>query len=221
MVTTVVDAATPVDWVKINVRETKGCFVVYAAVPGLLHEQVCAQSNPVGCGLLQVNQSSLTILGESQPSKGFDGQPHQREGLDGAIYTPFLDVNIRGGGRRWKSARGFRLNLRQFTVRRLQVRLFYLIRFFSRWKFRWDQQASHLLKKGTGNSCSNNCTKGTKRRTAAAMLESGRSSSYYDSSNSVYYSELAIRECLEFIKMSTTTSSSLSLSSDDQEAIDR
>lgn len=116
----------------------------------------------------------------------------------------------RGGGRRWQSARGFSLNLRQFTIRRLQVRLFYLIRFFSRWKFRCEQ-ASHLLKKGIGNSCSNNCynhcIKGTKRRTA--MLESGRSRSYYDSSNS-FYSELAIRECLEFIKMTS------SLSSDEQ-----
>ncbi|KAI8549232.1 hypothetical protein RHMOL_Rhmol06G0010100 [Rhododendron molle] len=60
----------------------------------------------------------------------------------------------------------------------------------------------------------------TKPRTAA-MLESGSSSgrsrsSYYDSSNS-FYSELAIRECLEFIKMSTSSS----LSSDHQEAIDR
>ncbi|KAG5542699.1 hypothetical protein RHGRI_015726 [Rhododendron griersonianum] len=45
LVTTVVDAATPVDWVKINVRETKGWVVVYAAVPGLLHEQVCSCEN--------------------------------------------------------------------------------------------------------------------------------------------------------------------------------
>ncbi|KAI8549231.1 hypothetical protein RHMOL_Rhmol06G0010100 [Rhododendron molle] len=172
LVTTVVDAATPVDWVTINVRET-------------VHDIVLAWCPSFFCSSLY-------------PIK-------------------------RGGGRRWQSARSFRLNLRQFTVRRLQVRLFYLIRFFSRWKFRCEQ-ASHLLKKGIGNSCSNNCynncTKGTKPRTAA-MLESGSSSgrsrsSYYDSSNS-FYSELAIRECLEFIKMSTSSS----LSSDHQEAIDR
>ncbi|KAE8731448.1 AT-rich interactive domain-containing protein 5 [Hibiscus syriacus] len=40
LVTEVVDAGTPADWVKINVRETKDCFEVYALVPGLLREEV-------------------------------------------------------------------------------------------------------------------------------------------------------------------------------------
>ncbi|XP_009761105.1 AT-rich interactive domain-containing protein 5-like isoform X2 [Nicotiana sylvestris] len=39
LVTTVVDLGPPADWVKINVRETKDCFEVYALVPGLLREE--------------------------------------------------------------------------------------------------------------------------------------------------------------------------------------
>ncbi|RXH96747.1 hypothetical protein DVH24_009589 [Malus domestica] len=59
VVTTVVDLGPPADWVKINVRETKDCFEVYALVPGLLREeivvliygvppQVRVQSDPAG-----------------------------------------------------------------------------------------------------------------------------------------------------------------------------
>lgn len=44
----VVDAGPPADWVKINVRETKDCFEVYALVPGLLREEVRVQSDPAG-----------------------------------------------------------------------------------------------------------------------------------------------------------------------------
>ncbi|KAI5402569.1 variant 2, AT-rich interactive domain-containing protein 5 [Lathyrus oleraceus] len=40
LVTAVVDIGPPADWVKINVRETKDCFEVYALVPGLLREEV-------------------------------------------------------------------------------------------------------------------------------------------------------------------------------------
>ncbi|GFY86334.1 ARID/BRIGHT DNA-binding domain-containing protein [Actinidia rufa] len=39
LVTTVVDIGPPADWVKINVRETRDCFEVYALVPGLLREE--------------------------------------------------------------------------------------------------------------------------------------------------------------------------------------
>ncbi|KAK9270594.1 hypothetical protein L1049_026176 [Liquidambar formosana] len=46
--TTVVDVGPPADWVKINVRETKDCFEVYALVPGLLREEVRVQSDPAG-----------------------------------------------------------------------------------------------------------------------------------------------------------------------------
>ncbi|KAJ1427432.1 HSP20-like chaperone [Sesbania bispinosa] len=48
LVTAVVDVGPPADWVKINVRETKDCFEVYALVPGLLREEVRVQSDPVG-----------------------------------------------------------------------------------------------------------------------------------------------------------------------------
>ncbi|KAL6996027.1 AT-rich interactive domain-containing protein 5 [Sarracenia purpurea var. burkii] len=48
LVTTVVDIGPPADWVKINVRETKDCFEVYALVPGLLREEVRVQSDPAG-----------------------------------------------------------------------------------------------------------------------------------------------------------------------------
>ncbi|XP_039047455.1 AT-rich interactive domain-containing protein 5-like [Hibiscus syriacus] len=48
LVTEVVDAGTPADWVNINVRETKDCFEVYALVPGLLREEVRVQSDPAG-----------------------------------------------------------------------------------------------------------------------------------------------------------------------------
>ncbi|XP_068327885.1 AT-rich interactive domain-containing protein 5-like isoform X2 [Pyrus communis] len=48
IVTTVVDLGPPADWVKVNVRETKDCFEVYALVPGLLREEVRVQSDPAG-----------------------------------------------------------------------------------------------------------------------------------------------------------------------------
>ncbi|KAK7283485.1 hypothetical protein RIF29_13035 [Crotalaria pallida] len=48
LATAVVDIGPPADWVKINVRETKDCFEVYALVPGLLREEVRVQSDPVG-----------------------------------------------------------------------------------------------------------------------------------------------------------------------------
>ncbi|KAJ8540804.1 hypothetical protein K7X08_001620 [Anisodus acutangulus] len=48
LVTTVVDLGPPADWVKINVRETRDCFEVYALVPGLLREEVRVQSDPAG-----------------------------------------------------------------------------------------------------------------------------------------------------------------------------
>jgi HSP20 family molecular chaperone IbpA len=48
LITTVVDVGPPADWVKVNVRETKDCFEVYALVPGLLREEVRVQSDPAG-----------------------------------------------------------------------------------------------------------------------------------------------------------------------------
>ncbi|XP_057776526.1 AT-rich interactive domain-containing protein 3 [Salvia miltiorrhiza] len=48
LATTVVDVGPPADWVKINVRQTKECFEVYALVPGLLREEVRVQSDPAG-----------------------------------------------------------------------------------------------------------------------------------------------------------------------------
>ncbi|XWS14332.1 hypothetical protein CRYUN_Cryun35bG0001000 [Craigia yunnanensis] len=47
-VTEVVDVGSPADWVKINVRESKDCFEIYALVPGLLREEVRVQSDPAG-----------------------------------------------------------------------------------------------------------------------------------------------------------------------------
>ncbi|KAL0313829.1 UNVERIFIED_CONTAM: AT-rich interactive domain-containing protein 5 [Sesamum angustifolium] len=48
LVTSVVDVGPPADWVKINVRQAKDCFEVYALVPGLLREEVRVQSDPAG-----------------------------------------------------------------------------------------------------------------------------------------------------------------------------
>ncbi|KAH6795290.1 hypothetical protein C2S51_036276 [Perilla frutescens var. frutescens] len=48
LVTSVVDIGPPADWVKINVRQMKDCFEVYALVPGLLREEVRVQSDPAG-----------------------------------------------------------------------------------------------------------------------------------------------------------------------------
>nr|XP_043636587.1 AT-rich interactive domain-containing protein 6-like [Erigeron canadensis] len=48
VVTTVADIGPPASWVKVNVRETKDCFEVYALVPGLLREEVRVQSDPAG-----------------------------------------------------------------------------------------------------------------------------------------------------------------------------
>ncbi|OMP01868.1 hypothetical protein CCACVL1_02992 [Corchorus capsularis] len=48
LITEVVDVGPPADWVKVNVRETKDCFEVYALVPGLLREEVRVQSDPAG-----------------------------------------------------------------------------------------------------------------------------------------------------------------------------
>ncbi|KAJ4841312.1 AT-rich interactive domain-containing protein 5 [Turnera subulata] len=44
----IVDVGPPADWVKINVRESKDCFEIYALVPGLLREEVRVQSDPSG-----------------------------------------------------------------------------------------------------------------------------------------------------------------------------
>ncbi|KAG5250187.1 AT-rich interactive domain-containing protein [Salix suchowensis] len=44
----IADIGPPADWVKINVRETKDCYEIYALVPGLLREEVRVQSDPVG-----------------------------------------------------------------------------------------------------------------------------------------------------------------------------
>ncbi|KAL3619837.1 hypothetical protein CASFOL_034749 [Castilleja foliolosa] len=48
LVSSVVDVGPPADWVKINVRQTKDSFEVYALVPGLLREEVRVQSDPAG-----------------------------------------------------------------------------------------------------------------------------------------------------------------------------
>ncbi|KAL3621566.1 hypothetical protein CASFOL_036478 [Castilleja foliolosa] len=48
LVSSVVDVGPPADWVKVNVRQTKDCFEVYALVPGLLREEVRVQSDPAG-----------------------------------------------------------------------------------------------------------------------------------------------------------------------------
>ncbi|KAL6578233.1 hypothetical protein OROMI_010561 [Orobanche minor] len=48
LATSVADVGPPADWVKINVRQTKECFEVYALVPGLLREEVRVQSDPAG-----------------------------------------------------------------------------------------------------------------------------------------------------------------------------
>lgn len=48
LVTEVIDIGPPADWVKINVREAKDCFEIYALVPGLLREEVRVQSDPAG-----------------------------------------------------------------------------------------------------------------------------------------------------------------------------
>ncbi|XP_021902743.1 AT-rich interactive domain-containing protein 5 isoform X2 [Carica papaya] len=48
VITEIVDVGPPADWVKINVRESKDCFEVYALVPGLLREEVRVQSDPAG-----------------------------------------------------------------------------------------------------------------------------------------------------------------------------
>ncbi|CAA0834903.1 AT-rich interactive domain-containing protein 5 [Striga hermonthica] len=48
LIQSVVDVGPPADWVKINVRQTKDCFEVYALVPGLLREEVRVQSDPSG-----------------------------------------------------------------------------------------------------------------------------------------------------------------------------
>uniref|UniRef100_J3LGF7 ARID domain-containing protein n=2 Tax=Oryza brachyantha TaxID=4533 RepID=J3LGF7_ORYBR len=44
----VTDVGEPAEWVKINVRQTKDCFEIYALVPGLLREEVHVQSDPAG-----------------------------------------------------------------------------------------------------------------------------------------------------------------------------
>ncbi|XP_010498534.1 PREDICTED: AT-rich interactive domain-containing protein 6-like isoform X3 [Camelina sativa] len=44
----VVDVGPLADWVKINVKETKDCFEIFALVPGLLRKEVRIQSDPVG-----------------------------------------------------------------------------------------------------------------------------------------------------------------------------
>ncbi|XP_074263603.1 AT-rich interactive domain-containing protein 5-like [Silene latifolia] len=48
LVATIIDVGPPADWVKINVRECKDCFEVYALIPGLLREEVRVQSDASG-----------------------------------------------------------------------------------------------------------------------------------------------------------------------------
>ncbi|CAL9055769.1 unnamed protein product [Musa banksii] len=66
----VFDVGTPADWVKINVRQTKDCFEVYALVPGLLREEVHVQSDPAG---------RLVISGEpEQPDNPWGVTPFKK-----------------------------------------------------------------------------------------------------------------------------------------------
>jgi HSP20 family molecular chaperone IbpA len=44
----VVDVGPVADWVKINVKESKDSFEIFALVPGLLRKEVRIQSDPAG-----------------------------------------------------------------------------------------------------------------------------------------------------------------------------
>ncbi|GFS35933.1 ARID/BRIGHT DNA-binding domain-containing protein [Actinidia rufa] len=72
LVTTVIDVGPPADWVKINVRETKGCFEVYALVPGLLREE---------CSVQQQNFTQMMVRVQSDPAGRLviTGQPEQHD----------------------------------------------------------------------------------------------------------------------------------------------
>ncbi|AQK74200.1 AT-rich interactive domain-containing protein 3 [Zea mays] len=66
----VIDVGEPADWVKINVRQTKDCFEVYALVPGLLREEVHVQSDPAG---------RLVITGDpEQPDNPWEITPFKK-----------------------------------------------------------------------------------------------------------------------------------------------
>ncbi|XP_078165396.1 AT-rich interactive domain-containing protein 3-like isoform X2 [Carex rostrata] len=66
----VIDVGAPADWVKVNVRQTKDCYEVYALVPGLLREEVHVQSDPAG---------RLVISGEpEQPDNPWGVTPFKK-----------------------------------------------------------------------------------------------------------------------------------------------
>uniref|UniRef100_A0A803MEE1 Uncharacterized protein n=1 Tax=Chenopodium quinoa TaxID=63459 RepID=A0A803MEE1_CHEQI len=82
-VPTVLDVGPPADWVKINVKESKDCYEVYALVPGLLREEVRVQSDPAGrlvitgqpeqldnpWGITPFRKKTVVVVGEEEESE--------------------------------------------------------------------------------------------------------------------------------------------------------
>uniref|UniRef100_A0A2N9IR47 ARID domain-containing protein n=1 Tax=Fagus sylvatica TaxID=28930 RepID=A0A2N9IR47_FAGSY len=92
LITTVVDVGPPADWVKVNVRETKDCFEVYALVPGLLREEEGGNGNFVGSNgmsMMECPFHSIPVRVQSDPAGRLviTGQPEQLDNPWG--ITPF------------------------------------------------------------------------------------------------------------------------------------
>ncbi|KAF3964660.1 hypothetical protein CMV_011081 [Castanea mollissima] len=91
LITTVVDVGPPADWVKINVRETKDCFEVYALVPGLLREEVRVQSDPAGRLVITGQPEQLDNPWGITPFKKVVSLPGRIDPLQtSAVFEPIL-----------------------------------------------------------------------------------------------------------------------------------
>ncbi|XP_065881702.1 AT-rich interactive domain-containing protein 5-like isoform X2 [Euphorbia lathyris] len=78
----IVDVGQPADWVKINVRESKDCFEVYALVPGLLREEVRVQSDPAGRLVITGDPEQLDNPWGITPFKKVIGLPSRIDPLE-------------------------------------------------------------------------------------------------------------------------------------------
>ncbi|XVE87574.1 hypothetical protein DITRI_Ditri18aG0128400 [Diplodiscus trichospermus] len=121
-------------------------------------------------------------------------------------------------GRRCRGSKGFRLNIpKRFSVKGLRARFFYLFRLLSRWRSSYGRGLRLIIRKmgmnGSSNIMINKSSGGSDSRSRlvtpkdVALPNSNRLRPSLGRSNS-FYSE-AIADCLEFIKRSSSSSSSV------------
>ncbi|PON50044.1 hypothetical protein PanWU01x14_226810 [Parasponia andersonii] len=122
-----------------------------------------------------------------------------------------------GRMRSWHGSRGFRLNLRRFSVSRLRTRFMCLLRLLSKW--RWSSLL--LLLKGNRSTTTTTITTSNNSISKSRLVASSEHPQFQDENNyycnghghghrrptslgrsNSFYAE-AIADCLEFIKRSS------------------